>query len=234
MGRLDETAKRFDTRINTKKTKVMVVSRREGRQMNIVLDGQKLEQVEKFKYLGSMLSEDGKCMTDIKARIGMAKEAFSKRRELLTRRMSKEVKKKIVKCVVWPVALYGCETWALGKPEKDKLNAFEMWIWRRMERVSYKDKKTNEQVLNEVGERRSLIKTVMLRKKNWIGHVVRGEGLLRDVLEGRFLGKRPKGRPRIGMIDELKENSYCEMKRRAEDRELWRSWMPTTCREAEN
>jgi len=63
---------------------------------------------------------------------------------------------------------------------------------------------------------------------------VRGEGLLKDMLEGRMVGKRARGRPRIGMLDELKEKSYEEMKRRAEDRELWRSWLPRTCRKAEN
>src|ERR1051325_7836440 len=81
----------------------------------------------------------GRSLTDGKIRIGMAKEAFNNRKELLTKRMRKALKKKIVKTIVWPVALYGCETWTLRKEEIDRLNAFEMWIWRRMERVSWKD-----------------------------------------------------------------------------------------------
>ena len=63
---------------------------------------------------------------------------------------------------------------------------------------------------------------------------MRGDGLLKLVLEGRMENKRPRGRPRIGMIDDLKEGSYVNMKRRAEDREGWRSWMPMTCLRAEN
>ena len=68
------------------------------------------------------------------------------------------------------------------------------------------------------------------------GHVVRGDGLLKLVLEGRMENKRPRGRPRIGMIDDLMEgsDSYVSMKRRAEDREEWRGWLPRTCRKAEN
>ena len=115
-----------------------------------------------------------------------------------------------------------------------KLSAFEMWVWRRMEKVSWRDKKTNEQVLHDVNEKRSLLEEVLKRKKNWIGHVVRGEGLLKQVMEGRMEGKRPRGRPRIGMIDDLIENSYVEMKRRAENRDAWRYWMPRTCHKAEN
>jgi hypothetical protein len=229
MNRLNEAAKKFDMRINVKKTKTMIVSKKENMKVNIMVDGQSVEQVVKFKYLGSMLSDDGKCMTDIKTRIALAKEAFNKRRELLVRRMSKRVKKKIVKCLIWPVVLYGCETWSMGKIEKDKMSAFEMWVWRRMERVSYKDRKTNEQVLIDVGEKRSLLQTVLMRKKNWIGHVMRGDGLMREVMEGRMKGTKASGRPRIGMIDDLKEKSYVNMKRKAQDRELWRSYVPGTC-----
>jgi len=181
-----------------------------------------------------MISEDGRCETEVKVRIGMAKDAFNKRRELLRRKMSLRVKKSIVKTVVWSVALYGCETWALKKDEIRRLEALEMWIWRRMERVSWKDKKTNEEVLNAVGEQRSIIETIIRRKKNWMGHILRGEGLLKYVMEGRMEGKRPRGRRRIGMIDDLKEGSYGEMKRRAEDRVGWRIWTPRTCRGAEH
>ena len=76
------------------------------------------------------------------------------------------------------------------------------------------------------------MEAVVKRKKNWIGHVVRGEGLLRDVIEGRMEGKRPRGRPRIGMIRKLMKGSYITMKRRVKDREKWRVWMSGTCREA--
>ena len=95
-----------------------------------------------------------------------------------------------------------------------------------MERVSWNDKKTNDEVLYLVGEGRSIIQTIVRRKKNWIGHVVRGDGLLKLALERRMEGRRTRGRPRRGMIDELKIGSYAEMKRRAQNRELWTGWMP--------
>ena len=67
-----------------------------------------------------------------------------------------------------------------------------------------------------MNERRSLIKTLWDRKKNWIGHVVRGDGLMKLVLEGRMEGKRPRGRPRIYMIDDVLDETYGDMKRKAE------------------
>ena len=75
---------------------------------------------------------------------------------------------------------------------------------------------------------------IVRRKKNWIRHVVRVDWLLKLVLERRIENERARGRPKIGVIDDLMEGSYVSMKRRAEDREEWRSWLPRTCREAEN
>ena len=234
MNRLNETAKRYDMKINVKKTKVVVVSREEGKAVNLTIDGHKVEQVKTFKYLGVIMTENGSCIEEVKARIGMAKVAFNKTRELVTKGLKTELKKRLVKTLVWPVALYGCETWTMKQQIMDKLKAFEMWVWRRMQKVSWKDKKTNEEILSLVGEEICLMKTIIKRKKDWIGHVVRGDNLLKRVLEGRMEGKKPRGRPRMGMIDDLKEGSYTEMKRRTDDRETWRAWMPRTCRRAEN
>jgi len=235
MDKLNTTAKKYDMRINIKKTQTMLISRIKRKPVEVRIDGQIVEQVMKFKYLGSVISEDGGCSEEVKVRIGMAKDAFKKRRELMTKNMNMDLRKKMVKTLIWPVALYGCETWTLKKEECRKLNAFEMWIWRRMMNVSWKDKKTNEEVLQMVKEGREIVDIVTQRKKNWIGHIVRGDGLLKLVLEGRMEGKRRRGRPRMGMIDELKEGSYVNMKRRADDREGWRIWLPRTClNKAEN
>ena len=234
MDKLNGTAKKYDVKINVKKTKAMIVTNEGGGVVAIKIDGQLVEQVSKFKYLGSLITEDGRRKDEVKQRIGMAKDAFYKRKELLTKKLNKDIKKRMVRTLIWPVALYGCETWTLRQEERQRLEAFEMWVWRKMEKISWVDRKTNEEVLREVNEKRCIVDIIVKRKKNWIGHVVRGEGLLKWVLEGRMEGKRKRGRPRIGMLDELKEGSYVKMKRRAEDREKWKIWMPGTCRQAEN
>src|SRR5271163_39453 len=96
-----------------------------------------------------------------------------------------------------------------------------MWIWRRMEKISWTERKSNEEILRLVGEERCMLEVIAKRKKVWIGHVVRGDGLLKLVIEGRMEGKRSKGRPRMGMIDGIIMESYKHMKRRALDREGW-------------
>ena len=93
-----------------------------------------------------MITENGRCDVEIKTRIGIATDAFNKRRELLTQKMDRKLKKKSIKAVVRSVALYGSESWTMRKNEIDRLSAFEMWIWRRMEKISWKAKVTNEQV----------------------------------------------------------------------------------------
>jgi len=109
MGKLNATAENFGMKINTKKTKIMMVSRNVGEEIHIMINGSRIEQDKSFKYLGSTMTEDGKCETEIKVRIALAKEAFNERRELLTKSFRKEVKKKIVKTLVWSTLLYGSE-----------------------------------------------------------------------------------------------------------------------------
>jgi len=225
--KLEETAKEYNMRINEKKTEAMVISKAEGKQVNVTVNGKQVAEVQKFRYLGSWIAADGMCKEEVKCRIGMAKEAFAKRRELMTKLLSLELKKKLVKTLVWSVLLYCCETWTLRTEERRRLEAFEMWVWRKLLKISWKDKVTNEEVLMRVGEKRQLMDMISKRKKNWIGHVLRHDGLMKDVTEGRMEGKRGRGRKRVKMLDDLiGEETYAQLKRRAEDRGRWKVWAP--------
>ena len=138
MNKLNDTAKKFNMKINVQKTKTMVVSRNEGRLVKIKIDDQEIEQVSNFKYLGSLISEDGRCLVDVKTRIALAKDAFNKRKEFLTGGLSGTLKKRMVKVLVWPVALYGCETWTLRNEVKGR--ELEMWLWKKLETVNWSDR----------------------------------------------------------------------------------------------
>jgi len=133
----------------------------------------------------------------------------------------------MVKALVWSVALYGSETWTLRKEDIKHIQAFEMWISRKMEKISWTAHVSNEEVLCLVQEQRSLLQVIKQRQANWIGHVLRHDCLLKTVLERKIEGKRPRGKPRRKMLDLLMEQeekkiSYEELKRGAQSRVGWR------------
>jgi hypothetical protein len=87
--------------------------------------------VESFKYLGSILTNDGRCTCESKCRIAMAKAAFNKKRALFTSTLDLELRKKLLKCYIWSIALYGAETWTLRPVDQKQLESVEMWWWRK-------------------------------------------------------------------------------------------------------
>jgi len=87
------------------------MGKNEAKQLKLCVDGNKLEQARQFCYLGSILTDDCTCHTEIKRKIAMGKSAFLKRKELLRGKMNIMLKKRIVKCFTWSVVLYGSETW---------------------------------------------------------------------------------------------------------------------------
>ena len=129
---------------------------------------------------------------EIRSRIELAKVKFMERKKILTSKMNLDLRKRIVKCLVWSVALYAAETWTISKTDMKRIEAFEMWIWRKMEKISWTAKVSNSEVLNRVNENRCVISTINWQKRRWLGHVLWHDVLYRDVLEGRMTGKRTR------------------------------------------
>jgi hypothetical protein len=129
-------------------------------------DQKQLENVESFKYLGSILTNYGRCTCEIKCRFAMAKATFNKKRTLFTSTLDLELRKKLVKCYVWSIALYGAETWTLRTTDQKHLESFKMWCWRRMEKISLTDHVRNEDVLLIVKEQRNILHEIRKRKAN--------------------------------------------------------------------
>lgn len=123
--------------------------------------------------------DDMYCTAEIKKTIPMAKEGFKRKQRLLCGPLKKDLRKRLAKCFIWSVVLYGAETWTLRKEGERRLEALEMWIWRRMEQVKWEDQIRNEEVLRRVGEERNMLEVIRKRKRNWIGHCLRRDCLLR-------------------------------------------------------
>ena len=94
----------------------------------------------------------------------------------------------LVKCYIWSIALYGAETWTLRAVDQKHLESSEMWCWRRIEKISGTDHVRNEEVLLRVKEERKILHEISKRKANWIGHILRRNCLLQQVIEEKIKG----------------------------------------------
>jgi hypothetical protein len=158
----------------------------------------------------------------------MAKAAFNKKRTLFTSTLNLKLRKKLVKCYVWSIALYGAETWKLRAMDRKRLGRFEMWCWSRMEKISWTDHVRNEEVLLGVKEQRNILYEIRKRKANWIGHILRRNCLLQRVTEGKIQGgievTGRQGRGRRKLLDDLKKRrGYSHLKEEALERSMRRA-----------
>ena len=131
---LNNKGKEFGMKINVKKTKVITVTRTNDITPYVIeIDGTPVEEVTSYTYLGQLLSSNGKNEDDIIRRISIARSTFNKMRSTLTNKsISFETRKRIMRCYIWSTLLYGAETWTLTSAMVKRLEAFEMWIYRRM------------------------------------------------------------------------------------------------------
>jgi hypothetical protein len=155
----------------------------------------------------------------------MAKAAFNKKRTLFTSTLDLELRKKLVKCYVWSIALYGAKTWTLQALDQKHLESFKTWCWRRMEKISWTDHVRNEDVLLRVKEQRNSLHEIRKRKANWIGHILHRNCILQQVTEGKIQGgievTGRQGRRRRTLLDGLKERRrYSHLKEEALNRTM--------------
>jgi len=133
-----------------------------------------------------------------------------------------------MKCYIWSIALYGAETWTLRAVDQKHLECSEKWCWRRMEKISWTKRGRNEEVLLRVKEQRNILHDISKRKANWIGHILRRNCLLQQVIErkikGRIEVKGRRGRRRMKVLENLKKRrGYSHLKEEALDRTMWRA-----------
>ncbi|XP_037794114.1 uncharacterized protein LOC119589587 [Penaeus monodon] len=184
---VEESAKKGLT-INCKKTECLVVSKKTRRpDCRLYIGKDTIKQVSKFNYLGSIIAENGKCEDEIKRRIGMAKDAFQKLRKVLKdRKLSIDTKLRVLDCYVNSILTYSSECWTISAQMERRLEAAEMWFLRRMFRVSWTDHVANEAVLRKAGREKSLLKCIRKRQMQFLGHIMRKDGLENLTITGKI------------------------------------------------
>ena len=198
------------------------------------MNEEKINQTETFTYLGTLITEDGKCTKEIKCRIAQSKTAFTNLKKILTnKKVPFKTRFRVLRCYVWPVLLYACETWTLNLESKKLLESVEMWYLRKMERISYTAHKTNEFVLSKTQKSRMILRDIETRQFKFFGHVIRKCDLEETILSGYINGNRSRGRSRKTYLDDISEKlkrSRAECIRIAKKREEWRLlWKAYVC-----
>ena len=213
-------------KLNARKTKLMVVGD-ENTNVSIDVDGETIDKLNSFKYLGAIKTSTGSCSEDVKARIGRAKKATMELDTIWKDRGIRKLKMKLVKALIWPVITYGAEGWTLKKDDERRLEAAEMWCYQRMLRISWTEKRTNKSILNELQTRRELLAQIIKRKMAFFRHACRNNkcNLVKTCILGMMSGKRRRGRPRMQYIDNIKKWTRASLEenvRQSEDRSAWR------------
>ena len=215
--------------VNITKTQVMVISKSDTQETaSITIDGKILEQVSRFSYLGSIITQNGRCDEDIKTRIIIAKEAFNKVKNLVTNTsISVGLRKRFIRAYAWSTFLYGSEAWNISKVMEKRIEALEMWLYRRMLKVPWVDHISNEQVMQRAGAKREIMDSIRKKQLRFLGHTMREQQLESLCLMGKVEGKRGRGRPRIKFVDGLARScgggmSATEMLRLTRSRQEWR------------
>ncbi|KAK7882210.1 hypothetical protein WMY93_028384 [Mugilogobius chulae] len=192
-------------RVNVNKSKVMRCTRSKAEcRVNVALNGELLEEVECFQYLGSHVSVDGGIEGEVEFRMNEVRKIWGgMKRVFECRSLGMDAKRRLYEGVVVPAALYGAETWSLKVAEKRKLNVMEMKCLRSMCGVTRMDRVRNEEVRRRTGVVRELADRAERKALGWFGHVERmeGERLVKKVYEADGPGLRLRGRPRMGWMD---------------------------------
>ncbi|CAH2210972.1 jg14263 [Pararge aegeria aegeria] len=166
-----------------------------------------LEIVENFIYLGSNISATGSCETEVRRRIGLAKSAMSQlHRTWKDRNISIKTKVRLVRALIFPIFTYAAETWTIKAADRQRIDAFEMWCWRRMLRIPWTARRTNASILRQLKITRRLSTTCLKRILEYFGHIARrdGDNLEKIVVTGKVEGKRPRGRSPIRWSDQIR------------------------------
>ena len=187
VDRLDTTTTKYKMEIGPDKTKVMT-NNPNGFQREIKIKGQRLEEVENFKYFGTIISNEGS-KSEILSRIAQTTEALSRLKIIWRdKNISLASKFKLMRTLILSTFFYACESWTLTAEIERRIQALEMRCYRRLPNISYKDHVTSEEVRNRIqnadGVHDDLVTMVKKRKLRWYGHISRSSGMAKTILQG--------------------------------------------------
>ena len=189
--KVKEENKNVDLKLNIQKTKIMA----SGPSTSWQIDGETVETVPDFILGGSKITADGDCSHEIKRCLLLGRKVMINLDSILkSRDITLSTKVHLVKAMVFPVVMYGCKSWTITKAEHRRIDAFELWCWRRLLRVPWTARRSNQSILKEISPGCSMEGLVLKLKRQYFGYLMRrADSFEKTLMLGKIESKRRRG-----------------------------------------